>query len=69
MILIFQEQSDFTKFTACVAAFSQLLRNSPYKGEATYDQILAWTRAIKLRHEHGHIKEFKELVQKAKPLK
>ena len=64
--LSFEQASDFTKFTAGVAAFSMLLRDSPYKEESTYDKVLQWLNETDLRDDHGYKAEFHALIEKAK---
>ncbi|MBK8490128.1 MAG: VWA domain-containing protein [Saprospirales bacterium] len=62
------QASEHLRFTASVAAFGLLLRNSDYKGTATYDQILDWSYGSMTYDPHGFRSEFLELVQKAKSL-
>lgn len=64
----FTESSDFMRFTASVASFSMLLRDSEYKGDSEYDKILSWLNAVNLADEHGFKAELKALVEKAKSL-
>lgn len=64
----FSESSDFMRFTASVASFSMLLRDSEYKGSSEYDKVLNWLNAINLADEHGFKAELKTLVEKAKDL-
>lgn len=55
---------DFRMATA-VAAFGQLLRNSAFKGTATYDQILSWAGTARGEDTEGYRAEFIQLVKKA----
>ncbi len=53
--------NDF-RFAAAVAEFSMLLKNSEYKGDASYDHVLETLNDIQLNDEYRE--EFKELVEK-----
>lgn len=64
----FAEASDFTQFTASVASFALLLRDSEYKGTSSYDDVLQWFDATNLNDPHGFKQEFRQLVQKAESL-
>ncbi|MBO9731612.1 MAG: von Willebrand factor type A domain-containing protein [Chitinophaga sp.] len=55
---------DFRMATA-VAAFGQLLRNSAFKGTATYGQILSWAGTARGEDTEGYRAEFIQLVKKA----
>jgi Ca-activated chloride channel homolog len=59
--------SDF-RFAASVASFAMLLRDSPYRGEATYAQVHQWATAAKGPDEQAHRREFLRLVQTAERL-
>jgi Ca-activated chloride channel family protein len=56
------------RMTLAVAAFGQLLRNSAFKGTATYDQVLSWARKSRGGDAEGYRAEFIQLVKKAKLL-
>lgn len=62
--------SDF-KFAACVAEFGQMLKDSQFKGESTYSQLIEIASAnTKLKDkEDPYRKEFVELIKKAQYLK
>lgn len=64
----FSEASNFMRFTASVASFGMLLRDSDYKGSSSYDQITSWLNATTLNDEHGFKNELKALVNRAKSL-
>ncbi|MEM6397969.1 MAG: VWA domain-containing protein [Bacteroidota bacterium] len=64
----FEQASDFTQFTASVALFGLLLRESAYSGDGTYDDILDWLDDVNLEDEHGFKAEFRELVARARGL-
>jgi Ca-activated chloride channel family protein len=63
-----QASRDF-KFAASVAAFAMLLRDSKYKGIATYAQVLELAEEGKGQDLNGHRAEFLKLVQIARGLK
>lgn len=56
------------KFTSAVAAFGMVLRNSPYKGTATLDNVLQWARQSQGADLDGYRAEFVRLVEKSKSL-
>jgi Ca-activated chloride channel homolog len=56
------------KFSASVAGFGMLLRNSEYKGENDYDKILDLARESKGNDTDGYRSEFINLVELAKHL-
>lgn len=60
--------ADFQMATA-VAAFGLLLRNSEYKGQATYDQVLTMANKAKGDDPEGYRAEFIQLVKKAMIIK
>ena len=60
--------SDNFRFAAAVASFGLLLRNSPFKGTASYDSILALGKAALDQDPEGYRAEFLKLVKTAKLL-
>jgi Ca-activated chloride channel family protein len=54
--------ADF-RFAAAVAAFGMVLRDSPYKGQATFDQALSLAEAGRGADENGDRGEFISLVR------
>ena len=60
--------SENMRFAASVAAYGLLLRNSAYKGNATYDNVREWASAAMKYDPHGYRQEFIQLVDKAKSL-
>ena len=54
------------QFAAAAAAFGMMLRNSPDKGETTWEMILDLATAGAQRDAHGDRAEFIELVGKAR---
>ena len=59
------ETSDDYRFSAAVAAFGMLLRDSEFKGEASYDGVLRLARQARGRDEEGYRAEFVQLVEQA----
>lgn len=60
--------SDF-RFAAAVAMFGQLLRDSDFKGDATYAQVIAMAKTALDNDERGYRREFLRLVETADGLK
>jgi Ca-activated chloride channel family protein len=61
--------SEDYKFAAAVASFGMVLRESPYKGAATFDSVLELAQEGAGRDESGYRTEFLDLVRKAKELR
>jgi Ca-activated chloride channel family protein len=57
--------SDAFRFSAAVAQFGLLLRDSEHKGEASYPNVLALARGAKGPDEHGYRAEFIRLAETA----
>ncbi len=57
------------KFAAAVASFGMLVRESPYRGKATFDTVLALAQEGKGADKEGYRTEFIQLVGLAKALK
>ncbi len=55
-------------FASSVAEFGLLLRDSKFKGNATYDDVLKNAKASKGKDRYGYRQEFIELVEKAQML-
>jgi len=64
----FAKASDDFKFASAVASFGMLLRNSEFKGDATYAGVKEIAESASNRDSHGYRKEFVEMVSKAKEL-
>ena len=56
------------KFASAVAAFGMLLRDSSFRGTATWARVVAWAEAGVGRDESGYRREFMELVRQAEAL-
>lgn len=59
--------SDF-HFASAVAMFGQLLRDSSFKGESSYDKVIALAKTNLDKDENGYRREFIRLVEAAKGL-
>ncbi len=55
--------SDNFRFSAAVAAFGMLLRDSPFKGDLTYQQVLQLAHGAKGSDENGDRAEFMQMVK------
>ena len=64
----FSESSTNLKFAASVAGFAQLLRNSDYGEEFSYDQVLEIARTARGEDPNGYRSEFLSLVELAQSL-
>ncbi len=64
----FYASSNDFKFSAAVAGFGMLLRDSKYKGNASYNSVLSWGKQGKGRDSEGYRSEFIALVEMAKEM-
>jgi Ca-activated chloride channel family protein len=62
------DASDNFKFSAAVAGFGMLLRNSEYKGDMDFEKVLSLARSYKGKDFDGYRTEFINLVELAKHL-
>jgi Ca-activated chloride channel family protein len=60
--------SDNFRFSASVAGFGMLLRDSKFKNTLTYDQVIKLARGSRGKDAHGYRREFIDLVGNAKLL-
>ncbi|WMX15111.1 von Willebrand factor type A domain-containing protein [Aureispira sp. CCB-E] len=60
--------SDNYRFSAAVAGFGMLLRNSKFKGSATYDSVLELAKGALGNDKEGYRTEFLQMVQSANTL-
>jgi hypothetical protein len=65
----FAAASSDLKFTAAVAAFGMILRDSEYKGSGSLQQVLEWAQQGKGADVNGYRADFIELVRRAQTLK
>ncbi len=61
--------SENFNFSASVASFGMLLRDSKFKGTSNYDQVIALAQASKGEDSEGYRNEFIKLIKTAKDLK
>lgn len=59
------QSSDF-KFAAAVAMFGQLLRDSDFKGDATYDKVISLAKTALDNDNQGYRREFIRLAEAVK---
>jgi len=52
------------KFSAAVASFGMLLRDSPYKGKSTYESVLKLAKEGRGKDSYGYRAEFIRIVEK-----
>ena len=64
----FQAASENLKFAAAVAQFGMLLRDSKYKGNASYDRVIETARSATGADLQGYRGEFIKLVETARGL-
>jgi len=62
--IVLAKASDNFRFSAAVAAFGMLLRDSEYKGDTTYESVLKLARDGKGKDFFGYRAEFIQLVEK-----
>lgn len=58
-----EESSDNFRFAAAVAEFGMLLRDSEYKGDASYEEVIRLAKGAKGKDTHGYRKEFIGMVE------
>lgn len=61
----FRNSSDNFRFSAAVASFGMLLRNSEFRQQSSYDLVLQLARSAKGNDTNGYRAEFIRLVQSA----
>ena len=62
------QSSDDFRWSAAVAGFGMLLRDSEFKGEATYAQLAKLARGAQGKDPHGYRREFIEMIDLMKGL-
>ncbi len=65
----FAETTDALRFSAAVAQFALLLRDSAYKGEASCQSVLEISGSALGKDPFGYRAEFRGLVEKYKMIK
>jgi Ca-activated chloride channel family protein len=66
--IVLAKTSDNYRFSAAVAAFGMLLRDSEFKGDASYESVLKLARDGKGKDFYGYRAEFIQLVEKCSVL-
>ncbi len=56
------------KFASAVAMFAQLLKNSNFKGDATYDKVLSLAKSSLDNDDNGYRREFVRLAETVKSM-
>jgi Ca-activated chloride channel family protein len=60
--------SDNFKFSAAVASFGMLLRDSKFKGDFDFEKVIALAKSSKGKDDEGYRSEFIRLAQTAKSM-
>lgn len=68
-VLELDETSDNFRFSASIAEFGLLLRNSQYKEDASMEHVIAMAKGARGEDEEGYRSEFMKLVKLADSLK
>jgi len=68
-VLDLEESSDNFRFSASIAEFGLILRDSEFSEEASMEQVLALARGARCEDEEGYRSEFLKLVKLADALK
>jgi len=63
-----ENSSDNFRFSASVASFGMLLRDSPYKSKSSYEQVLSMARGSKGKDDNGYRSNFIQLVELVRTL-
>lgn len=64
----FSQSSENQRFAATAAGYGLMLRNSEYKGNLTWDDLLEWVSDAQSFDPNGYRAEFLQWIQKAKGL-
>ena len=67
-LTFFEDASENTRFAAAAAAYGLQLRDSEYKGDATWNDIFKWASNAQNFDPNGYRAEFLNLIQKAEDL-
>lgn len=62
------QMSDNLRWASAVAGFGMMLRDSEYKGDLTYDQVITQAKLALGKDEFGYRREFLDLVETASNL-
>jgi Ca-activated chloride channel family protein len=61
----FAAASQDFRFAAAVAAFGMWLRDSPYQGRTTLEDVTQWARSAQGYDPYGYRQEFIQLISRA----
>ena len=64
----YENASEDFRFASAVASFALILRNSNYKGDATYNDVINWVQNSKTYNPHNYKTELLNLLNQAKRL-
>lgn len=64
----FENSSDKFRFSAAVASFCMLLRDSKFKGDISFDRVIELAESSKGDDKYGYRKEFVQLAKRAKQI-
>jgi len=62
----FSETSENFRFSAAVASFGMLLRDSEYKGKASFSGVLDMAKASTGKDQEGYRAEFIQMIKSCK---
>jgi Ca-activated chloride channel family protein len=65
----FDKATEDFRFAAAVAGFGMLLRDSQFKGDLTFKEVVTIAENSLGHDEHGYRSEFSEMVREAQRLK
>jgi Ca-activated chloride channel family protein len=68
-VLDLEETSDNFRFSAAIAEFGLILRNSEYKKDASMEEVIAMAKGARGEDEEGYRAEFLKLVRLADSMK
>ncbi|MEM6345267.1 MAG: VWA domain-containing protein [Bacteroidota bacterium] len=64
----FDQASENQRFAALAAGFALILRDSPYKGNLSYNKVLNWLDDAQAFDPNGYREELEKLIKEAKSL-
>ena len=59
----FENASDNFRFSASVAGFGMILRNSEFKGNSEYTKVIKWAESAKSKDKNGYRAEYIRLIE------
>ena len=67
-VIEIEKSSDNFRFSAAVAGFGMLLRDSEFKGTLTYDEVVSLAKEAMGEDKEGYRAEFIKLVRSAQSM-